>query len=83
MVNIADLPNNKNFLKYFKKFLFGENKGSCRKGKKYKDLFTLFTACRREGRRAERIRGEFCRHALAVMSAGLTHPVIASLDHPL
>jgi hypothetical protein len=39
---------------------------------------------RREGRPAKRSRGESTiRHALAVMSTGLTHPAIALLGIPL
>jgi len=40
---------------------------------------TLFTACRREGRRAKRSRGESTRrHVLGVISAGSTHPAISA-----
>ena len=49
------------------------------------NFLALFPACRREGRTVQRIRGEsVIRQAFALMSlAYSTHPVFASLDHPL
>jgi hypothetical protein len=47
--------------------------------------FALFPLKAREGRIAQRIRGESAmREALAqVLLVHFTHPVVASLDHPL